>query len=53
MKSTAKPNSNISEKAKEIIRGLDKAYEKMLDFKKQKHTDLIILKDGKIEKIKL
>ena len=53
MKSTTKPNNGISEKAKEITRGLEKAYDKMLEFKKQKNSDLVILKNGKVERIKL
>lgn len=35
-----------------IILGLDKAYEKLLEFKKQNHTELIIMRDSKIVRIK-
>jgi hypothetical protein len=35
-----------------ILLGLEKAYEKLLEFKKQKNTELVIMKDGKIIKIR-
>ncbi|MBU2525452.1 MAG: hypothetical protein KKC03_02490 [Bacteroidetes bacterium] len=35
-----------------ILKGLDKAYEKLLEFKKQKNTELIIIRDNKIVRIK-
>lgn len=35
-----------------IILGLEKVYEKLIEFKKQKNTELVILKDNKIVKIK-
>jgi hypothetical protein len=35
-----------------IILGLEKAYEKLIEFKKQKNTELVILQDNKIVKIK-
>lgn len=35
-----------------ILLGLDKVYEKLIEFKKQKKSELVILKDGKIVKIK-
>ncbi len=45
-----------AEKQKElhnkILLGLEKVYEKLIEFKKQKNSDLVILKDGKIVKIK-
>lgn len=46
-----------AEKQKElfdkIISGLDKAYEKLLEFKKQKNSELVIITEGnKIVKIK-
>ena len=37
---------------KKILEGLEKAYQKMIEFKKQKNTDLVILQDGKVVKIK-
>jgi len=35
-----------------ILLGLEKAYEKLIEFKKQKNSELVIMKDGKIVKIK-
>jgi len=37
---------------KKIVEGLEKAYQKMIEFKKQKNTDLVILQDGKVVKVK-
>ena len=37
---------------KKILEGLEKAYQKMIEFKKQKNSDLVILQDGKVVKIK-
>jgi len=41
----------IEEKNK-ILKGLEKAYEKLLEFKKVKNSELVILRDDKIVKIK-
>ncbi|MBX3163913.1 MAG: hypothetical protein KF900_05490 [Bacteroidetes bacterium] len=35
-----------------ILLGLKKAYAKLIEYKKQKGTELVIMKDGKIVKIK-
>ncbi len=35
-----------------ILAGLEKVYEKLLEFKKQKNSDLVIIKDNKIVKVK-
>lgn len=35
-----------------ISLGLKKTYEKLIEFKKQKGTDLVVMRDGKIVKIK-
>lgn len=35
-----------------ILLGLEKVYEKLIEFKKQKNTELVIIKDNKIVKIK-
>ncbi len=32
--------------------GLEKNYEKLIEFKKQKGTDLVVMRDGKIVRIK-
>lgn len=37
---------------KKILIGLEKAYEKLLEFKKQKNSDLVIIQDNKIVKVK-
>lgn len=42
---------HIEEKNK-ILKGLDKVYEKLLEFKKMKNSELVILRDNKIVKIK-
>jgi hypothetical protein len=42
----------IAEKIK-ILKGLEKAYEKMLEFKKEKKSELVIIQNNKIVKIKL
>lgn len=35
-----------------IIQGLEKAYERLLEYKKQKNSELVIMKGDKIVKIK-
>ena len=35
-----------------ILIGLETVYERLLEFKKQKNTELVILKDNKVLKIK-
>ncbi|MBK7183964.1 MAG: hypothetical protein IPH89_14160 [Bacteroidetes bacterium] len=42
----------LEEKIK-ILKGLEKAYEKLLEFKKIKNTELVVLRDNKIVKLKL
>jgi hypothetical protein len=41
----------IEEKTK-ILKGLEKVYEKLLIFKKSKNSELVVLRDNKIVKIK-
>ncbi|MDP2059505.1 MAG: hypothetical protein Q8J97_07190 [Flavobacteriaceae bacterium] len=41
----------IEEKNK-ILKGLEKVYEKLLEFKKTKKSELVVLRDNKIVKIK-
>ena len=41
----------IEEKIK-ILKGLEKVYERLLEFKKMKKTELVVLRDQKIVKIK-
>ncbi len=40
------------EQKEKILKGLEKAYEKLLEFKKMKNTELVVLRDNKIVKIK-
>ncbi|MBA5628307.1 hypothetical protein [Moheibacter lacus] len=35
-----------------ILKGLDLSYKRLLEFKRQKKSELVILKDGKIQKVK-
>ncbi len=41
----------IEEKNK-ILKGLERVYEKLLEFKKMKNSELVVLRDNKIIKIK-
>jgi hypothetical protein len=40
------------EQKNNILLGLEKAYEKLIEFKKFKKTDLVVWKDNKVVKIK-
>ena len=42
---------HIDEKNK-ILKGFDKVYEKLIEFKKAKNSELVIIRDNKIVKIK-
>jgi hypothetical protein len=42
---------HLEEKNK-ILKGLEKVYEKLLEYKKSKKSELVILRDNKIVKIK-
>ncbi|MDY3530263.1 hypothetical protein PG593_10810 [Riemerella anatipestifer] len=42
---------HIEEKNK-ILKGLEKVYEKLLEFKKMKNSELVVLRDNKIVKVK-
>jgi len=42
---------HLEEKNK-ILKGLEKVYEKLLEFKKMKNSELVILRDNKIVKVK-
>jgi hypothetical protein len=41
----------IEEKNK-ILKGLEKVYEKLLEFKKTKNSELVVIRNNKIVKIK-
>ena len=40
------------ERRNKILLGLDKSYKKMLEFKKLKRSEVVILREGKIIRIK-
>ena len=40
------------EEKKKILKGLEKVYEKLIEFKKAKNSELVIIRDKKIVKIK-
>lgn len=40
------------ERRNKIILGLKKAYEKMIEFKKQKNSEIVIIRENKIIRIK-
>jgi hypothetical protein len=35
-----------------IIKGMDRVYEKLIEYKKLKNSELVVMKDGKILRIK-
>lgn len=35
-----------------IVKGLEKVYERLIEFKKEKNSELVIIQDGKIVKVK-
>ena len=44
---------NKIENRNKIVKGLEKAYEKMIAFKKERKSELVIIRESKIVKIKL
>ena len=40
------------ERRQKILNGLERSYKKMLEFKKQKNSVVVVLRDGKIIHIK-
>ncbi|MDY3345694.1 hypothetical protein PG326_10665 [Riemerella anatipestifer] len=40
------------EEKNKILKGLEKVYEKLLEFKKMKNSELVVLRDNKIVKVK-
>lgn len=48
MKNTDKQNEIFDK----IITGLEKVRERLIEFKKQKNSEIVIMKNGKIVKIK-
>lgn len=43
--------TQIEEKIK-ILKGLEKVYERLLEFKKVKNSELVVLRDNKVVRIK-
>jgi hypothetical protein len=41
-----------NEEKKKIMLGLEKAYKKLLEFKKYKDSELVVMRDNKIVRIK-
>ncbi|MEN2434277.1 hypothetical protein AAH994_02545 [Weeksellaceae bacterium A-14] len=41
-----------TERRNKIIKGLEKAYEKMLEFKKKNNSEIVVIRENKIVKIK-
>ena len=41
-----------TEEKNKILKGLEKVYEKLLEFKKTKNSELVVMRDNKIVRIK-
>jgi len=50
-KNTMENKNQIDEQTKKILRGLEKSYQKLVEFKKYKKSPLIVSKDGVIVEI--
>ncbi|EPB65674.1 e3 binding domain protein, partial [Ancylostoma ceylanicum] len=48
----AKHHERQKEEKNKILKGLEKVYEKLIEFKKQKNSELVILKDNQIIRVK-
>jgi hypothetical protein len=46
---TIKQQDELLEK---IVKGLEKSYEKMIEFKRQKNSVIVVMRDDKIVKLK-
>lgn len=44
--------TNRTENQTKILEGMDKVYEKLIEFKKKMNSELVVLKDNKIVRIK-
>ena len=42
----------ITANQKKILKGMDKDYDKVIEFKKKMNSELVILKDNKIVRVK-
>ncbi|PWJ89259.1 hypothetical protein BC749_1246 [Flavobacterium araucananum] len=45
-------NTTTTPTQKKIIDAMDKVYEKLIDLKKKTNSDLVVMQDGKIVRIK-
>ncbi len=45
-------NEIQTEEKRKILEGLEKVYEKLLEFKRLQNSELVVLRDNKIVKIK-
>ena len=52
LKNTMTATEKHLEEKNKILKGLEKVYEKLLEFKKMKKSELVILHENKIVKIK-
>lgn len=43
---------NKIERRDKILKGLEKAYEKMLEFKKKNNSEIVVIRENKIVKIR-
>ena len=46
------PTEKQAELYNKILLGLEKVYEKLVEFKKQKHTELVIMQDNKVVRVR-
>jgi hypothetical protein len=44
--------SKMTPTQKKILDAMDKVYENLIEYKKKKNSDLVVMKDGKIVRIK-
>ena len=49
MRTTVEQQLELRDK---IVRGLEITYEKLIEFKRQKNSELVIMKDNKIVRVK-
>lgn len=47
------PQEKHEEFKAKVLAGLELAYQRLLEFKKQKGTPLVVIRDGKLVKIKV
>ena len=52
LKTTIMETHNMTPNQAKILEGMDKVYDKLIVFKKKMNTELVILKDNKITRVK-